>query len=87
MTANTSTSSTPLNDAAAGAAIYGNITLAIYDFFVLGFSNRLAWKCPASEMLTFYNEHVSANHLDVGVGTGYFLDKCSFPAINPHIAL
>jgi hypothetical protein len=37
-------------------------------------------------LLEHYNEHVSANHLEVGVGTGYFLDRCRFPA-PPRIAL
>jgi hypothetical protein len=30
---------------------------------------------------------VSANHLDVGVGTGYFLDQCRFPSSSPAISL
>lgn len=33
-----------------------------------------------SRPLAHYNEHVTASHLDVGVGTGYFLDRCQFPA-------
>jgi Methyltransferase domain len=34
-------------------------------------------------------QHVSANHLDVGVVTGYFLDHCHFPASagSPRVAL
>jgi hypothetical protein len=38
-------------------------------------------------ILDFYNEHITANHLDVGVGTGYFLDKCRFPSDTPRIML
>jgi hypothetical protein len=34
-----------------------------------------------------YNEHVMDNHLDVGVGTGYFLDRCRFPSPTPRVAL
>jgi 2-polyprenyl-3-methyl-5-hydroxy-6-metoxy-1,4-benzoquinol methylase len=37
--------------------------------------------------LDFYNKHITGNHLDVGVGTGYFLDKCQFPVSNPKITL
>jgi ubiquinone/menaquinone biosynthesis C-methylase UbiE len=73
--------------AAEGAAIYSKNTLLIYDFFVLGLSNALAWKCPSRVLLDFYNKHVSGNHLDVGVGTGYFLDKCRFPSPDPRIVL
>lgn len=75
------------SSAAAGAAVYSRRTLLIYDFFVLGFSNAFAWRCPSQVILDFYNEHVTANHLDVGVGTGYFLDRCQFPSSNPRIAL
>jgi hypothetical protein len=41
---------------------------------------------PSREILAFYNEHVSGNHLDVGVGTGYFLDRCRFPVAHPTLA-
>ena len=74
-------------DPSKGAAAYTRTSLAIYDLFVLGFSNSYAWKCPSSVILDFYNQHVSGRHLDVGVGTGYFLDKCRFPVDDPVIAL
>ncbi len=38
-------------------------------------------------MLEHYNRHVSSNHLDIGVGTGYFLDNCTFPTTRPRLAL
>ncbi len=75
------------DDAAAGAAIYSRTLLSVYDVFVLGFSNRFVWQCPSRLILDFYNAHVSAKHLDVGVGTGYFLDKCTFPTRHPTIVL
>jgi 2-polyprenyl-3-methyl-5-hydroxy-6-metoxy-1,4-benzoquinol methylase len=37
--------------------------------------------------LQHYNQHLTANHLDVGVGTGYFLDRCRFPSQVPRIAM
>lgn len=74
-------------DPAKGAAAYTRSALSIYDLFVLGFSNSFAWKCPSRFILDFYNQHVSERHLDVGVGTGYFLDKCRFPSQTPTIAL
>jgi len=73
--------------AVPSAAVYSKPVLSVYDLFVLGFSNRFAWKCPSQRILDFYNEHVSAEHLDVGVGTGYFLDKCRFPSPTPAITL
>jgi methyltransferase family protein len=74
-------------DSAKGAAAYTRTALALYDLFVLGFSNSFVWKCPSSVILDFYNQHVSDKHLDIGVGTGYFLDRCRFPVEKPAIAL
>jgi ubiquinone/menaquinone biosynthesis C-methylase UbiE len=70
-----------------GAAVYSRPVLAIYDLFVLRFTNTFVWKCPSSHMLEFYNQNVSDKHLDVGVGTGYFLDRCEFPSATPQISL
>lgn len=71
----------------AGQAVYTPKMLAIYDLLVLGLSNRWIWKCPTPRLLAHYDRHVSGNHLDVGVGTGYFLDRCRFPTARPRIAL
>ena len=71
----------------AGQAVYSRRALHLYDPIVLGLSNRLIWKCPTPRLLTHYERHVTANHLDVGVGTGYFLDRCRFPSTTPRIAL
>lgn len=70
-----------------GAAVYSRPVLAVYDIFVLGFTNTFVWKCPSSKILEFYNENVSNKHLDVGVGSGYFLHHCKFPSSSPQIAL
>ena len=71
----------------AGQAIYSKPVLSTYDLFVLGISNRYIWKCPSAKIETLYNDNISANHLDVGVGTGYFLRRCRFPTARPRIAL
>lgn len=70
-----------------GSLAFTKPPLLIYDLSVLWFSNTFVWKCPTKQILNFYNQHVSANHLDVGVGTGYFLDKCQFPTQAPAITL
>lgn len=72
---------------AAGAAIYSRAALSVYDIYVLGFSNRFAWRCPSRTLLEHYNTHVTNNHLDIEVGTGYFLDKCRFPSSAPRLVL
>jgi len=72
---------------AAGQDVYTKPILAIYDFVALGIHARLFWKCPRQRIVEHYNSHVTANHLDVGVGTGYFLDHCRFPSPAPRVAL
>lgn len=71
----------------AGQAVYTKSMLNIYDWLVVRFSNRLIWRCPSKRILGLYNRLVTANHLDVGVGTGYFLDHCRFPNAHPRLAL
>lgn len=73
--------------ARAGQAIYTPATLALYDFWVLGVSNRLIWRCPTTRILDLYDRIVTANHLDIGVGTGWYLDHCGFPGVRPRIGL
>lgn len=71
----------------AGQAIYTPFTLRAYDWFVLGFSNRYLWRCPTSELEALYARNISTRHLDIGVGTGYFLDKAIWPVPQPEITL
>lgn len=71
----------------AGQAAYTRNGLAVYDFMVHGVSSRFFWNCPTRRLEALYDQHLSANHLDVGVGTGYFLDRCRFPTPAPRIAL
>jgi len=70
---------TPRQQAEAGAKGYTRLGLALYDPLVLGLNTNYTWKCPNRRIVELYDEHVSCNHLDVGVGTGYFLDRCRFP--------
>jgi hypothetical protein len=63
-------------DTHAGQASYTPAVLRIYDLFVLGFSSSYAWRCPSRQLLEHYQRHITSKHLDVGVGTGWFLDRC-----------
>ncbi len=71
----------------AGQRVYTPLVLWGYDLFVLGFSNRFVWRCRSSRMLERYDRYVGARHLDVGVGTGWFLDHCNWPVEAPQITL
>jgi len=72
---------------AAGAASYSSFTLLFYDLVVMGFENKFIYTLPTSLTLEHYNKHVSDNHLEIGVGSGYYLAKCSFPSEKPSITL
>lgn len=66
---------------------YTPLALRFYDILTYGFTVPVLWKCPGSELLAHYNRHVSGNHLDVGVGTGYLLNQCHFPTATPRLFL
>ncbi|ACL59844.1 class I SAM-dependent methyltransferase [Methylobacterium nodulans] len=70
-----------------GQAIYTRTTLALYDLVVLGISNTLVWRCPTREILRLYDHCVTDEHLDIGVGTGWYLDRCRFPSSRPRLGL
>ena len=63
-------------DIHAGQAVYTKQVLSIYDWWVLGISNTFIWRCPTKLLRQQFRTHTTLNHLDVGAGTGYFLDKC-----------
>jgi hypothetical protein len=64
---------------AAAHAIYTPSMLSIYDVLVHGLSNRFAWRCPTEKLLGLYRGDLSADHLEAGVGTGYFIDRANPP--------
>jgi ubiquinone/menaquinone biosynthesis C-methylase UbiE len=70
-----------------GAETYTKKVLFAYDQFVLGFICPVVWRCSRAQMLDHYDRNVGARHLDVGPGTGFFLDRCRFPVRQPDITL
>ena len=55
------------------------LALRFYDPFVLQFSAGWVWRCPLERLLENYRWHIRPNHLDVGPGTGYFLEHAGLP--------
>ncbi|XWN29146.1 MAG: methyltransferase type 12 [Devosia sp.] len=77
---------TPADEAAIarGSAAYTPRTLRAYDLVVHGLSNRFLWRCPTARLREQHRALVADPHLEVGVGTGFFLDD---PAIDTAIRL
>jgi SAM-dependent methyltransferase len=59
---------------------YNRFMLAIYDPWVLGVTTRVFWKVPVASGIEFYRRNLGHRHLDVGPGTGYFLERSAPPA-------
>jgi SAM-dependent methyltransferase len=71
----------------AAISLYTKPLLFFYDSLLLGCNCRCLWKCHSRHLLELYDTHISANHLDIGVGSGYFMDKCRFPSPQPRLGL
>ena len=74
-------------DADRGQAAFTRTGLALYDVLILGALCPWVWRCPNERILAAYRQHLSDNHLEVGVGTGYFLDHARFSNASPRVAL
>lgn len=71
------------NPAYRGQSEYTPFFLRVYDPLILGFFTRVVWRCPASRLVERYRRHIRLRHLDVGPGTGYFLERAGLPAGSP----
>jgi hypothetical protein len=67
-------------------AVFNERTLKYYDW-LLEFTCNRVWHCSIRRTLELYRRHLSSNHLEVGVGTGYFLDHSHLPGSAPRLAL
>ncbi len=71
----------------AGQATYNSAFLRIYDPFVVHFSGRFIYRCPSNRLQQAYDRHAGERHLDIGPGSGYFLDRCRFRGKRPELTL
>ena len=67
----------PSDPAYKGQSEYTPFMLGIYDRFVIGFMAGVVLRCPIPPLLDQYERFVAHRHLDVGPGTGYFLDRAN----------
>jgi hypothetical protein len=70
-----------------GTATYTRRVLSMYDVLVLGVICRRVWRCERAEMLAGYDRNIGERHVDLGPGTGFFLDRCRHRTPRPRIAL
>ena len=66
---------------------YTRLGLRMYDPLIVNLVAPRVWDCSPDALLEHYREHVTSNHADIGVGTGFFLDRCGFPSPSPRLAL
>lgn len=66
-----------------GQSDYTRPLLKAYDRVVLGFVSWFVWRCPTSELVERYRRHIRPRHLDVGPGTGYFIERSGLPDGSP----
>jgi SAM-dependent methyltransferase len=62
-----------------GQSDYSRALLRLYDPLVLGPIARFVWRFPTAEHVRLYRKHIRPNHLDIGPGTGYFLEHAGLP--------
>jgi SAM-dependent methyltransferase len=62
-----------------GQSDYTRLLLNVYDPMVLGLAARFVWRCPTARLVEGYRQHIRDRHLDVGPGTGYFLEQSGLP--------
>jgi len=66
-----------------GQRDYSRLLLNAYDPLVLGPIARFVWRCPTTRLLERYRQRIRSHHLDVGPGTGYFLERSGLPDGSP----
>ena len=66
---------------------YTKLGLRVYDPLIVNLVAPRVWGCSPDTLVEHYREHVTSNHADIGVGTGYFLDHCGFDSPAPRLAL
>jgi ubiquinone/menaquinone biosynthesis C-methylase UbiE len=79
--------STDISRAEQEGAAYSSRYLAVYDLRVLKVNCRFVWRCSTKHTLALYNRHMSADHLDIGTGTGWHLCNASYSVEHPRVTL
>jgi len=51
----------------------------LYDLGLYRFVTPFIWRCPTDRLLEHYIENLSDSHLEIGVGSGFFLERTLCP--------
>ena len=70
---------------APGQFFFSSMSHSLYDFLIYRFVAPYIWGCKTESVLDSYYHNLSDNHLEIGVGTGFLLDR-SNPSKN-HLRL
>jgi hypothetical protein len=66
---------------------YTKFGLHVYDPLIVNLVAPRVWGCDPAVLVEHYRKHVTFNHADIGVGTGFFLDRCGFESASVRLAL
>jgi SAM-dependent methyltransferase len=66
---------------------FNKASLFFYDFLLYGVISKYAWGSSIERLDSHYKKYVRHNHLEVGVGTGFLLNRVEFDSANPRLAL
>jgi hypothetical protein len=61
--------------------------LFFYDLLLYGLISKYAWGSSIQRLDSHYKRYVTHNHLEVGVGTGFLLNRVVFDSTHPRLAL
>lgn len=66
---------------------FNKASLLFYDLLLYGAISKYAWGSSIQRLDSHYKKYVRHNHLEVGVGTGFLLNRVEFDSAHPRLAL
>ncbi|NOT97652.1 MAG: methyltransferase type 12 [Sideroxydans sp.] len=66
---------------------FNKLSLFFYDFILYGLISKYAWGSSLQRLDSHYKKYIRSNHLEVGVGTGFLLNRVTFDSDKPRLAL
>jgi len=70
----------PQRSSRRGQWFFSVMSHRLYEIGLYRFVTTWLWECPTALLLDNYRENTSQNHLEVGVGSGFFLRQTLKPA-------